>query len=124
MAGAEAEGKGLPVVEAKSSAIQDITPEYVQTLSWPTEDFLCSLEDNIYGIEFVGFKIRTIQDDGGSHTVFEVGPEADPEDMDEEVDVQPEDEDGRKIWYKFGPDFLNFQTIGKGIEDEATLLCS
>ena len=37
------------------------------------------------------------EDDGGSHTVFEVGPDADPEDMDEEVDVQPEDEDGRKI---------------------------
>ena len=35
-----------------------LTLEEIRHLEAPTEDFLCKPEDNIYGIEFVYFKIR------------------------------------------------------------------
>ncbi len=110
MAGAATEeGK---TIDASASALQEITPEYVQTLTAPTEDFLCDMDANIFDIEFVGFKIRTISDEGKSNIVFEVGEDVD-EENEPEVDACPEDDVGRKIAYKFGPDFLENTTIGE-----------
>lgn len=111
-AGAEAAESSRSQVGLSAKAVQEITPDYVTTLDKPTEDFLCDVEANIFEIEFVGFKIRTISDEGKSNVVFEVGDDVD-EDNEPEVDAVPEDDIGRKIAYKFGPDFLEQKTIGK-----------
>jgi len=37
---------------------QAYTIDQIRNIKEPTKEFLCSLEDNIYGIEFVYFKIR------------------------------------------------------------------
>ncbi len=48
--------------EALAAAVQmpaaAVDPAFVDKLTGPTDTFLCSLEDNPYKIDFVGFKIR------------------------------------------------------------------
>jgi len=82
-----------------------ITPEYVNTFAAPTEGFLCPLEANIYGIEFNHFKVRSL-DPGAEQELFEVG---DPNPVPDDTPATDED---RNIHYNFGPEFLNFNTIG------------
>lgn len=72
----------------------------------PTEDFLCKPEDNIYGIEFVFFKIRNAIN---NQTLFEIR--------------KPEGEVGKKVTqpirfvqYQFGPHFFKLSTIGTTLE--------
>ena len=36
----------------------DITPDYVLALDQPTPGYLCPLEANVYGIEFLRFEIK------------------------------------------------------------------
>ena len=35
-----------------------ITPDYVQSLTEPTANFLCKLSDNTYNVRFGAFRIR------------------------------------------------------------------
>jgi len=82
-----------------------ITPEYVQTLQEPTDQFLCKLSDNWAGLKFRGFKIRDMI---SNMTLVEV-----PEDLVEDDDIHEDDDPSKRlIKYHMGPDFLELKTIG------------
>lgn len=97
--------------QQEESAVVEISPEYVCSLTGPTDGFLCSLSDNSFGISFVNFKIRAVNE-GSETLLFEVG-------MPEGVDVAPVtdgDDSSRFIRYHFGPEFLDIPTIGTTLE--------
>ena len=76
----------------------EIGPDYVMSLTEPTDKFLCKLSDNWPKFKFGGFKIRDIS---SGITLVDV-PEQD-------VDNEPSEEDDpstRVIKYHLGPDFL------------------
>ena len=83
-----------------------VTPDYVRSLTGPTDSFLCSLNDNWPNFKFKGFKIRDMI---SNITLVDV-PITDIEDGDNLSDT--DDPTKRLIKYHFGPDFLNLQTVG------------
>merc|ERR1739844_235025 len=86
-----------------------ITPEYVNTLAQPTDYFLCPLEANVYGIGFYHFVVRSL-DEGAERVLAERGSRT-------PVQVPPPvDDSSRFIQYHFGPDFLNYQTVGTTLD--------
>ena len=87
--------------------MEDITPDSVGSLTEATSRFLCPLSANIYGIEFVYFKVRDLE---SGTTLFEVENEEE-----EEVKDLPEDDSIRTIKYHLGPDFLNLTALGSTI---------
>jgi hypothetical protein len=82
-----------------------ITPNYVRNLSDYTEDFLCSLSDNIYNIKFLNFKVRDLDTD---YLLFEVSDDNKDEDTTEKVETEV----SRTIRYHLGPDFLELVNLG------------
>lgn len=79
-----------------------LTKAQIRQLKQPTKDYLCSPEDNIYGIQFVYFKIRNALN---NQNLFEIR--------------KPESEVGKKVQaptrfvqYHFGPLFFRLKTIG------------
>ena len=84
--------------------MDEITPGYVSTLTEATERFLCPLSANIYGIEFVYFKVRDLE---SGTVLFEV-----QNDEEEEAKEIIEDDSIRTIKYHLGPDFLNLTALG------------
>mmetsp|Transcript_53 Transcript_53/g.66 ORF Transcript_53/g.66 Transcript_53/m.66 type:complete len:179 (+) Transcript_53:133-669(+) len=86
----------------------EVTPDYVTQLSAPTEGFLCPLSANVYGIDFINFKIRAV-DEGSERLLFEVCKE-------EGLPADDADDSARFIRYHFGPGFLDFRTIGTTLE--------
>jgi hypothetical protein len=85
-----------------------LNPDYVNTLTGPTEGFLCPLSANTYQINFTNFKIRALQD-GGEKILFEVGKGDQPY-------REATDDSERFIQYQFGPDFLNHENIGTTLD--------
>lgn len=83
-----------------------VTPEFVENLEKPAENFLCPLEANIYDIEFVYFKIRDVTD---NQTLFEVRKP-------QEAIGKPITEKMRTIRYHFGPGFFQLKHIGTTLE--------
>eukprot|EP01084_Bolivina_argentea_P218565 370861_1 len=84
-----------------------ITPDYVLDLKAPTRDFLCPLNANTYGIEFLSF---TVEDYDTKHLIFEVSRDRPPK-M-ELQDFNPMDENSmRKIKYQFSEDVLRLPAI-------------
>ncbi len=67
--------------------------------------FLCKLSDNIYGIEFVGFKLRDM--DTNSVLVETEKPSDEPS-----VPLIDGDDSSRMISYEFSSDFLRLKTVG------------
>jgi len=67
---------------------------------------MCSLQDNIYGIEFLEFRIRDI--DSGK-ILFEV--KVDPELM-KHIKIEDLDDSSRFIQYNFPKEFLSLNRIG------------
>eukprot|EP00742_Colponemidia_sp_Colp-10_P003159 GILJ01003366.1.p1 GENE.GILJ01003366.1~~GILJ01003366.1.p1 ORF type:complete len:205 (+),score=23.04 GILJ01003366.1:58-615(+) len=89
----------------------EITPEYCLALTGPTEEFLCPLDANTYGIDFVAFKIRDLD---SSTTLFDI--RKDPAVPAPQI-VEDGDEDlSRTIRYHFGPLFLKLRNIGTTLE--------
>lgn len=87
--------------------MEEVTPEYVASLTEATDRFLCPLSANIYGIEFVYFKVRDLE---SGTVLFEV------ENQDEEEQKEVvEDDSIRTIKYHLGPDFLNLTALGSTI---------
>ena len=84
----------------------EISPEYVSALCEATDRFLCPLSANIYGIEFVYFKVRDLE---SGMVLFEVQNEED------ELHEVIEDDSIRTIKYHLGPDFLNLTALGSTI---------
>lgn len=85
----------------------------VLKLGGPTKSYLCSLDANVYGIDFTRFKIRNM--DTGT-VLFEIMK---PE-LVQEVDTQSEDDadtnSGRFVRYQFTPQFLKLGTVGATVE--------
>lgn len=86
-----------------------ITPDYVNSLTIPTDKFLCPLSANIYNIKFLSFRIRDVE---SGYVLFEI--ETDPNDIEDvKEDLDPENEaELRTIRYHFGPQFFKLKTIG------------
>ena len=87
--------------------MEEITPEYVASLTEATQQFLCPLSANTFGIEFVYFKVRDLE---SGTVLFEVAEEAE-----EENHEAIEDDSIRTIKYHLGPDFLNLTALGSTI---------
>ncbi|OMJ83010.1 hypothetical protein SteCoe_16165 [Stentor coeruleus] len=87
--------------------MDEITPDYVSALTEATNRFLCPLSANVYGIEFVYFKVRDLE---SGTVLFEVTNE-DEDDSREVI----EDDSIRTIKYHLGPDFLNLTALGSTI---------
>ena len=87
--------------------MDEITPEYVSGLCEATDRFLCPLSANVYGIEFVYFKVRDLE---SGTVLFEVSNEEE-----EEPQEAVEDDSIRTIKYHLGPDFLNLKALGSTI---------
>jgi len=92
-----------------SSEVYAVTPEYVLGLTGPTDGFLCDINANVYGVNFLNFRVRSL-DEGAEAVLFEVGK------TEEEAAVPPEDDSSRFIRYHFGPEFLDIQTVGTTLE--------
>lgn len=84
------------------SAGEHITPEMVMALDKPTSHYLCPLEANTYGIEFIYFKIRDVKE---NQVLCEISKR--PEDI-----GKPLTDAHRKIRYQFGPYFFQLDMIG------------
>lgn len=90
-----------------------INPDYVRSLTTPTDHFLCKMSDNTFGIKFGAFRIRDMI---SGITLVDVPEE---EILKEEGVLTPEqleDPTKRLVKYHFGPDFLQLQTIGLKVE--------
>ena len=83
-----------------------ITPEYVQTLTGPTDQFLVRLSENWPRFTFKGFHIRDMI---SNITLVDVPAE---EITDEQLLSENDDPSMRLIKYHLGPDFLRLQTVG------------
>ena len=83
-----------------------ITPEYVQTLTGPTDQFLVRLSENWPRFTFKGFRIRDMI---SNITLVDVPAE---EITDEQLLSENDDPTKRLIKYHLGPDFLRLQTVG------------
>ncbi len=68
-------------------------------------DYLCKVSDNIYKIEFVGFKLRDLD-----HNVVLVETEK-PSDA-PPPSFEDGDDSGRHVSYEFSADFLRLKTVG------------
>jgi len=84
-----------------SASIPDvITPDYVKSLTGPTEQFLCRLADNSPKLAFKGFRIRDMI---SNITLVDVPLD----DIEAESNLsEADDPTKRLIKYHFGPDFL------------------
>ncbi|KAG1968051.1 protein unc-119 homolog B [Pimephales promelas] len=104
-------GEGLA---AKEEALLDwkpgdpVTPQYVLRLPGYTDDYLCSLEDNVYNISFSRFKIRDLE--GGS-VIVDIKRHC-PTEIKDVIELDA----GRFIQYHFSPSFLNLRNIGATLE--------
>ncbi|CAK8997390.1 unnamed protein product [Durusdinium trenchii] len=98
-------------LQSEEPQMYEITPDYVNMLTSPTDGFLCELEHNVYNIQFVNFKIRCL-DEGQERVLFDLGagdlPAPPPPDIGENA--------CRFIRYHFGPEFLGIHNIGTTLE--------
>lgn len=97
---------------AGPAAAATVTPDEVLRYTAPTDGYLCKPSANVYGIDFVYFRIR---DMASNRVVFEVRKPEPPPGM---VYVEPDDGDNswRCIKYKFPKEFLAYQTVGTTLE--------
>lgn len=95
---------------ASSSSVRPApspSPSDVLKFTSPCSDFLCPLSANVYGIDFLSFRIR---DEDTHHVVFEVSKDAS-----QPPPVYPDNFDLdqlRSIAYTFPTDFLRYKTVG------------
>jgi hypothetical protein len=82
-----------------------ITIDYIKSLIRPTDKFLCTLNDNIYDIKFLSFRVRDL--DSG-FVLFEVQDN-------EENSSEPISDENRVIKYHLGSDFLDLNNLGTNL---------
>jgi len=88
-----------------------ITPDYCNSLTAPTEAFLCERNANVYDLKFVDFKIRSL-DEGYERSLFDMSQG----DMPAPPPPGVGDDAARFIRYHFGPHFLDINTVGTSLE--------
>lgn len=96
----------------KVQSSQKINPEYVLNLKKPTDSFLCSLQANIYNIQFLAFKIRDAET---NQVFFSIEKEGDDEEMKAEAMDDIYEEELRTVRYHFGPNFFKLKEIGTSL---------
>ncbi|CAK8694343.1 unnamed protein product [Clavelina lepadiformis] len=91
-----------------------ISPEDVLRLIAPTDNYLCDVEDNIYGIDFTRFRIRDLDTE---NVLFEISKPS-PDEMSEMSAVLDTSDPnaGRFVRYQFTPMFLKLRTVGATVE--------
>lgn len=95
-----------------------VKPEFVEKLNKPCTRFLVPLSHNVYNLEFTGFKIRGIAQDGGpGETLYESsvdleGAPAGAEVKEVEKGKIDDPDDARTLRYHFDPSFLDWKTVG------------
>ena len=78
-----------------------VTTEYVRSLTGPTDQFLCRLQDNWPTLRFKGFRIRDMI---SNITLVDVPVE----EIEDEANLNEADDPSKRlIKYHFGPDFLH-----------------
>ncbi|XP_017476099.1 PREDICTED: protein unc-119 homolog [Rhagoletis zephyria] len=101
-----------------------ISPNDVLNLNEITEEYLCSIDDNIYDIDFTRFKIRDL--DSGA-ILFEIAKPSDrfsPSSEDKLIDATEgmsirdsgDANAGRYVRYQFTPAFLGLKNVGATVE--------
>ncbi|CAI2381022.1 unnamed protein product [Moneuplotes crassus] len=90
--------------------VENFSPEDAKAMDKPAEMFYCKPSDNTYKIKFIRYKLRDY--DSGITLADLEHPDIDEEQL--LSDEIPDEE--RVINYKFGPDFLDLQTIGTQLE--------
>ena len=89
------------MAEAATAHPDEITPEYVRSLTAPTDQFLCRLSDNWAKMSFKGFRIRDMI---SNITLVDVPID----DIEGEESLKDSDDPTKRlIKYHFGPDFLH-----------------
>lgn len=81
--------------------VDAMTLEQAENLNQPVNGYLCPLSANIYGIDFIEFKIRDV---GTNMVLMEIKKD--------ESDKAPLTDESRLVRYHFGPDFFMLKTIG------------
>ncbi|KAG2494394.1 hypothetical protein HYH03_007447 [Edaphochlamys debaryana] len=84
-----------------------VTPEAVLAYTKPTSGWMCPLNANSYGIEFLKFEIK---DYDTNRVVYQVAREPDPEPLPEPLDPEVENMI-RSVKYTFPASFLKFKTV-------------
>ncbi|XP_015277391.1 PREDICTED: protein unc-119 homolog A [Gekko japonicus] len=89
-----------------------ISPEDVLGLQNITSDYLCTLEENVYKIDFTRFKIRDME---SGTVLFEITkPPVSEREHDDKKDIDPNA--GRFVRYQFTPAFLRLRQVGATVE--------
>jgi hypothetical protein len=97
--------------QAPLAASYGVTPDYARSLTAPTSEFLCPIIANDKDIDFVGFRVRSL-DEGNAKVLFNVER---PEGMPRQP-IESLDDTSRFIRYHFGPEFLDIRTVGTHLE--------
>jgi len=100
------------ITEEELVAKSEISPEDVLKLKRSTKDYLCTIKDNVYGIEFTRFKIRNMETE---QTLFEIAKPS-PEEMAAMMVDNVDPNAGRFVRYHFSAEFLRLKTIGATVE--------
>lgn len=87
---------------------QSITPQDVLTYEKPTDGFLCPINANTYGIEFLEFEIK---DYDSNKCVFKVARDGEADVIPEHMLTPEMEEAMRSVRYHFDADFLRYKTV-------------
>ena len=92
-----------------------LRPEHVFTFSRPTAGYMCPLSANVYGIDFLSFRIR---DMASGRELFRVArdPSQPAPDLSQIPPGDPMEDAVRCISYDFGESFLGLNAIGTELE--------
>eukprot|EP00931_Biecheleriopsis_adriatica_P104645 TRINITY_DN7928_c1_g2_i1.p1 TRINITY_DN7928_c1_g2~~TRINITY_DN7928_c1_g2_i1.p1 ORF type:complete len:209 (-),score=39.12 TRINITY_DN7928_c1_g2_i1:69-695(-) len=88
------------------------TPDYLNETTAPFPYFLLPLSHNNYNLQFVDFRIRSM-DEGNQKVIFDIGGGSLPSPPPPEIAGSDQ---ARFIRYHFGPDLLDVQMIGTTLE--------
>lgn len=91
---------------------EKIVPDIVLAFESPTEGYLCPLNANSFGIEFMKFEVK---DYDSGKVVYQVAREAEAEPLPDELDPEIEHMI-RSVKYTFPGSFLRYKTIRTSLE--------
>nr|CAG4645104.1 EOG090X0D9B [Leptodora kindtii] len=105
---------GGDMVEGKVGR-ERVTPEQVLKMQKVADRYLCTLDANVYDIDFTRFSVRDME---SGTVLFEIAKPLPPGvDDDPEPELQDSDPNaGRFVRYQFTPQFLKLKTVGATVE--------
>lgn len=98
----------------KENKFPVVTPDDVLKMNRISDVYLCSPEANIFGIDFIRFKIRDLET---GTVLFEIAKPQPGDNVETPTEEdEPDPNAGRFIRYEFTPNFLKLKAIGSTIE--------